>query len=222
MPDVSEIGNDAPLSVSESESSFPYYRARYYDASAGRFTSEDPIRFRGGFDFYAYVINDPIDSIDPMGLCGPCDNIPPHPQDASVDVNMLASQQNDYRWWYLMVSRWNGPWDYKNYHGQPHPEYDNFGNFNYGATGCANGIPLDVLLPPTKQTRNTRILTKLINQLDLTSHKTREYSDFCADLRLRSVHGLQGRSNASTGSESESLMPHPAQVDHRRNAPRMK
>ncbi len=61
---------------SDAETGLYYYRARYYDASAGRFTSEDPIRFRGGFDFYAYVINDPIDSIDPMGLCGPCDNIP--------------------------------------------------------------------------------------------------------------------------------------------------
>jgi len=134
-----------------------YYRARYYDASAGRFTSEDPIRFRGGFDFYAYVMNDPIDSIDAMGLCGPCDNIPPHPQDANVDDNMLASQQNDYRWWYLMVSRWNGPWDYKNYHGQPHPEYDNFGNFNYGATACAIGLPLNLALRAAGYAKSKRM-----------------------------------------------------------------
>jgi RHS repeat-associated protein len=45
-----------------------YYRARYYDQNVGRFLSEDPARFGGGFDFYAYVKNDPIDFTDPTGL----------------------------------------------------------------------------------------------------------------------------------------------------------
>jgi RHS repeat-associated protein len=45
-----------------------YYRARYYDPSTGRFISEDRARFGGGFDFYAYVKNDPVDFIDPTGL----------------------------------------------------------------------------------------------------------------------------------------------------------
>jgi RHS repeat-associated protein len=43
-----------------------YYRARHYDASHGRFLSEDPIG--EGFNHYAYVFNDPIDSMDPTGL----------------------------------------------------------------------------------------------------------------------------------------------------------
>jgi hypothetical protein len=34
----------------------------------GRFISEDPIRFDGGIDFYAYVSNDPVEYIDPFGL----------------------------------------------------------------------------------------------------------------------------------------------------------
>jgi RHS repeat-associated protein len=49
-----------------------YYRARYYDPSIGRFISEDPIGFDGdGTNFYAYVRNDPANSIDPWGwkLC---------------------------------------------------------------------------------------------------------------------------------------------------------
>jgi uncharacterized protein RhaS with RHS repeats len=44
-----------------------YYRARYYDPLAGRFLSEDPIRFSGGVDFYPYVKGDPITLSDPFG-----------------------------------------------------------------------------------------------------------------------------------------------------------
>src|SRR6202011_834969 len=52
---------------SDSESGLYYYRARYYDSTAGRFISEDPIRFEIGLNFYAYVANDPVGQIDPSG-----------------------------------------------------------------------------------------------------------------------------------------------------------
>jgi hypothetical protein len=46
-----------------------YYRARYYDATSGRFTSEDPIGFDSGQNnFYAYAANSPVRSLDPFGL----------------------------------------------------------------------------------------------------------------------------------------------------------
>ncbi|HYL63625.1 MAG TPA: RHS repeat-associated core domain-containing protein [Candidatus Methylomirabilis sp.] len=45
-----------------------YYRNRYYDQTAGRFVSEDPIRYHGGIDFYAYVANRPLSRRDPFGL----------------------------------------------------------------------------------------------------------------------------------------------------------
>jgi RHS repeat-associated protein len=48
-----------------------YYRARYYDPGAGRFISEDTIRFAGGVDFYAYVHNNSANLTDPLGLCAP-------------------------------------------------------------------------------------------------------------------------------------------------------
>jgi RHS repeat-associated protein len=51
----------------DSETSLYYYRARYYDTTTGRFLNEDPIGFRGGIDFYAYVKNNPITSSDPTG-----------------------------------------------------------------------------------------------------------------------------------------------------------
>lgn len=46
-----------------------YMRARYYDPQVGRFISEDPIGFDGGdVNLYAYVQNDPVNWVDPLGL----------------------------------------------------------------------------------------------------------------------------------------------------------
>ncbi|MDI6800834.1 MAG: RHS repeat-associated core domain-containing protein [Thermodesulfovibrionales bacterium] len=45
-----------------------YYRARYYSPELQRFISEDPIRLVGGINLYAYVGNNPVNKIDPMGL----------------------------------------------------------------------------------------------------------------------------------------------------------
>ncbi len=134
----------SPNRVSREMLPSSYYRARYYDESTGHFISEDPIGFTGGFNFYGYVDDDPNDSADPSGLC-PCD-VPPHPASADVLQNIWQSQNNGNRWWYTKVTQGHGPWDYKYYNGQSHPEYDNFGNFNFGATGAALGIPLNALL----------------------------------------------------------------------------
>jgi RHS repeat-associated protein len=53
---------------SDTETGLYYYRARYYDSAAGRFLTEDRIRFRTGTDFYRYVGNNPGNRIDPRGL----------------------------------------------------------------------------------------------------------------------------------------------------------
>src|SRR5206468_652442 len=52
----------------EPETQLYYYRARYYDPSIGRFLSEDPIRFRGGNNFYRYAAANPANFLDPTGL----------------------------------------------------------------------------------------------------------------------------------------------------------
>ena len=46
-----------------------------------------------------------------------------------------------YFWFYRMV-RNKGRWDYKQFN----PSFANFGNFNFGATGTAAGIPGNILL----------------------------------------------------------------------------
>jgi RHS repeat-associated protein len=48
------------------------FGARDYDASVGRWLSKDPARFAGGMNLYGYVVNDPVNFTDSLGL-GECD-----------------------------------------------------------------------------------------------------------------------------------------------------
>jgi RHS repeat-associated protein len=56
----------------DTESNLYYDRARYYDQGDGRFLSEDPVRFRGGLNFYGYTGNNPTNFTDPEGLLKVC------------------------------------------------------------------------------------------------------------------------------------------------------
>ena len=59
----------------DSETGLYHYRKRTLDPNTGRFTSEDPIKFSGGINFYVYVNNNPVRSVDPFGL-EPCIDCP--------------------------------------------------------------------------------------------------------------------------------------------------
>lgn len=117
-----------------------YYRARWYDSQQSRFMTEDPIGFSGGLNLYAYVSNAPVNLNDPFGLkeSGPkeCGPVPAHPAEANVDENMAEARKHSAPWFYNQV-RNKGPWDYK----QQGANYQDFGNFNYGATAKAHGFP---------------------------------------------------------------------------------
>lgn len=42
-------------------------QARYYDPVAARFLSNDPIGYQDQFNLYAYVGNDPVNMLPPLG-----------------------------------------------------------------------------------------------------------------------------------------------------------
>ena len=142
----------------DAETGMYFYRARYYDPKAGRFITRDPISFAGGdVNLYAYVSNNPVNWSDPLGLkkcCNQkelqnciksnCPKVPPAPPGANINDNIENAskqfQQNETLWFYNQVKN-KGPWDYK----QQGSQYQDFGNFNYGATGAA-GFSSGVLL----------------------------------------------------------------------------
>jgi RHS repeat-associated protein len=53
-----------------------YRRNRYYDASTGRFTQEDPIGLAGGLNLYGFAGGDPVNFSDPFGLWPDCTTLP--------------------------------------------------------------------------------------------------------------------------------------------------
>jgi hypothetical protein len=72
-------------------------------------------------------------------------NLPPG---VSIERNIAEAQQYaqthspaDTLLWFRDQVRSNGPWDYK----RQGPQYEELGNWNYGAVGTALGIPADVL-----------------------------------------------------------------------------
>jgi RHS repeat-associated protein len=52
------------------ESGLLYYGFRYYNPSTGRWPSRDPIEEQGGVNLYGFVGNDPVGSVDVLGLAG--------------------------------------------------------------------------------------------------------------------------------------------------------
>src|SRR5262249_55676157 len=79
------------------------------------------------------------------GSKDPCE-VPDHPWYASVTANILAIKAAGAGGAGLLLANVlpHMPWDYKRY--PPAGKYDDFGNFNFGATGAAAGFSEEVLL----------------------------------------------------------------------------
>jgi RHS repeat-associated protein len=72
----------------DSETGRHYNLLRDYDPSIGRYVESDPIGLHGGINTYAYVGGDPLNYIDPDGLC-PCGNV----------VDLIQMARGDRRDW---------------------------------------------------------------------------------------------------------------------------
>lgn len=77
---------------------------------------------------------------------GPCPTPPQSPPNADLDRNIDIAK--DYSWLnpgadlaFVNLVRNHKPWDYKR---QDSKKYENFGNFNFGATAAAMGFPYEV------------------------------------------------------------------------------
>jgi RHS repeat-associated protein len=62
-----------------------FYRARYYSPTYQRFVSQDPAEFAGGWNRYAYALNSPILTADPLGMRP----MPPMPQEQPGGVDLF-------------------------------------------------------------------------------------------------------------------------------------
>lgn len=71
-----------------------------------------------------------------------CGKVPPAPTGADINSNINDAAQQWNPVWFKNQVKNKGPWDYK----QQGRLYEDFGNFNYGATGSAFGFPDQILL----------------------------------------------------------------------------
>jgi RHS repeat-associated protein len=78
------------------------FGARDYDAETGRWTAKDPILFAGGdTNLYGYVLNDPVNWIDPFGLApgDSYDSPGDAAQGAATDIMNMGPQQIEWGGW---------------------------------------------------------------------------------------------------------------------------
>jgi RHS repeat-associated protein len=147
-----------PGQYEDQETGLHYNYFRYMDTQTGRYITQDPIGLAAGVNRFAYVNGNPVNWIDPEGLMGgsgsgagqrppkpcQCPTPPKAPPGACIDNNtnlasyFPATNPISYVALYYMVKN-HAPWDYKRRGGPG--EYEDFGNFNYGAVTAAMWMP---------------------------------------------------------------------------------
>jgi RHS repeat-associated protein len=72
----------------DKETGLHYNYFRYYGPRVGRYLTPDPIGLEGGINPYIYVLNDPLNKIDPHGLMG---KSPETIEDTTTIVNLIEA-----------------------------------------------------------------------------------------------------------------------------------
>jgi type VI secretion system secreted protein VgrG len=135
-----------------------YYGYRFYEAAIGRWLTRDPIGISGGLNLYGAMDNNAVNVIDTFGLApppypdGPIYYVNPfggepiehNPFFTLTDNNVHTAERDIiYPWTFRDMVNNNGPWDYK----RRRKDWEDFGNYNFGATGAATGLfTLETLL----------------------------------------------------------------------------
>ena len=74
------------------------FGARDFDPTIGRWTAKDPIDFAGGdTNLYGYVLNDPVDFVDPLGLIAPGNPNAPSYGPSTFGASCQVFFEDDFR-----------------------------------------------------------------------------------------------------------------------------
>jgi hypothetical protein len=133
-----------------------YYCARYYDAGAGRFFSEDHIGFHGGENFYRYGENQTINRTDASGLAPNDPNAaviwwwrlfgPKHcPAESKCSVSVSCLPTHGLELTHCTVKTWDGS-GYTDFDGMPSGD-----NYLWTKLKVIRGTP-HTALPPGPNT----------------------------------------------------------------------
>ena len=131
----------------DAETGLMHMGAREYDPETGRFLQEDPIPT---INQYAYARDNPILFSDPTGAyptgagvdwwgrpgCS-CPFPPQFPQGQNIHDNVCESSHHSNPMWFKGQLWGSGNWDYYHKYGA---QYDDAGNFMYGAAAAAYGL----------------------------------------------------------------------------------
>ena len=124
----------------------------YENAKLSQVYAETSLRLKAKVQTLTHIENEKELNLNKAKEMVRLKQYPDAPQGVSLDQNLQESKrQKEYfssggggflfSWFYKKV-RNHGEWDYK----QRHSQYQNFGNFHYGAVGTAAGISEAVLL----------------------------------------------------------------------------
>ena len=135
----------------DDETGLYYYRARMYSPALGRFLQPDPIGYADSMNLYTYVGNNPTSWIDPWGLCEsseeyttPSGEVILVPRRYTPVRTVVQMRWQNVIWWVNQVNH-GGPRDPKRFGHKnmelTHREWEDVGNFDYGVSGSALGLP---------------------------------------------------------------------------------